>query len=393
MKQTAMLLAALAIVGGCSAGDGDNPFSRAADTTTDTNTDTSTDTSTDTGTDTSTDTSTDTGTDTSTDTSADAGDSTEDNTLSPIDGGLTPPPGTPNPTPTTGIFRYEEQTAEGNGFALRPMYTASTDTFQIDNLAFDGPNSYTRDNQVASLGPTNANGPFAVYESAEFVTDPVSGKQIEQLQHKAIYAVSNSGATEVAVIRTGGYTGYGFGGFIYQRNDGHSVVIPTTGQARFDGDYAALRDFNGIGGLEYAVAKIQIDIDFEDFNGEAAQDAVKGRIYDRKIYNTAGTDITQNVVDAINGMSTDGLIRYTSLPVIRLDIGPNTVDKNGEVLGSHQSLVNVDGEVQQFEVGNYYAVLAGDNPNEIAGIVVSEVADPRYTNVTVRETGAFIAER
>ena len=58
-------------------------------------------------------------------------------------------------------------------------------------------------------------------------------KEIDQLQHKAIYAISTSGATEVAVIRTGGYVNYGFGGYIYQRNNGNSVVIPVCSLLNF----------------------------------------------------------------------------------------------------------------------------------------------------------------
>lgn len=358
MKKSLALLSAvsaLALLGACGEGDGTNPFDRGGDTTPD--------------------------------------DTTEDETTTtdPIDGGLTPLPGTTNPTPNSAIVRYEEMTDEGNGFALRPMYHASADTFSIDNLAFDGADSYTRDDQVASLGPSGAAGPFAVYEGSETVTDPVNGKEIDQIQYKAIYAVSTSGATEVAVIRTGGYVDYGFGGYVYQRNDGNSVVIPSTGQARFEGSYAGLRDFQGRSGLEYAVAKITVDVDFDDFDGDNAQDAVKGRIYERRVYDTDGTDITQTIVDAL---SVQQGVAYTQLPVLLLDIGPNTVDANGEVAGTHgNTVVDADGNVTDFETGNYYAVLSGSNPNEITGIFVTEHADPRFDNVTTRETGAFTADR
>lgn len=325
------------------------------------------------------------------DTEEETTDDSEDDGNGPINGDLTRLPGTENPTPSSEIYRYEEMDENGNGFALRPMYHADTDSFSIDNLAFDGANEYSRDDEVPSLGPAGGTGPFYVYEAAETVTDPVNGKEIDQLEHKAIYAMSTSGATEAVVVRTGGYEDFGFGGFVYLRNDGNTVVIPTSGQARFDGDYAGLRDFNGRGGLEYSVAKIQLDIDFADFNGNLAQDAIKGQIYDRQIYDTSGLNITQSIIDTLNDDA--GSIVYTSLPVIELDIGPNTIDANGEVYGTLGSKRVSEGELEEFLIGNYYAVLAGANPNEITGVIVVTGTDPRWDDVEVRETGLFTSDR
>ncbi|MBY5972769.1 hypothetical protein KUV28_10450 [Ferrimonas balearica] len=309
----------------------------------------------------------------------------------PINEDLARPPGTDNPTPNSEIVRYEEMDGNGNGFALRPMYQADSDSFSIDNLAFDGPNNYSRDDSVPSLGPAGGQGPFYVYEAAETVVDEVNGKVIDQLEYKAIYALSTSGATEAVVVRTGSYEEYGFGGFIYRRNDGNSVVIPTTGQARFDGDYSALRDFNGREGLEYAVGRIRLDIDFEDFDGDYAQDAIKGGIYDRRIYDTSGNDLTQSIMDSLNADAEDTV--YTSLPVISLNVGPNTIDANGEAVGSLGSERVVSGDAQEYLAGNYYAILSGENPDEITGVVVVEGGDSRFDGVTVRETGVFTADR
>lgn len=334
--------------------------------------------------------------------SGDDGSGGDDDPLSPINGDLTRPPGTANPTPNTGIYRYEEMTADGNGFALRPVYSADGDTFDIENLAFDGANEYERDEDVPSLGPTGEQGPFYVYEGTDKVIDPVNGKEIDQFDYKAIYALSTSGATEAVIVRTGSYEDYGFGGYIYQRNDGQSVVIPTSGQARFDGDYSGLRDFQGAGGLQYAIGKIQVDIDFEDFDGNYAQDAIKGMIYDRRIYDTSGTDLTQSILDQLNDDA--GGTAYTALPVIDLDVGPNTIDRNGEAMGELGSEKVVGGNVQDHLTGEYYAILAGNNPDEITGIVV---IDGNYTIVeddgtfgaaigdviNVRETGVFTADR
>ncbi|WP_163846696.1 hypothetical protein [Pseudooceanicola aestuarii] len=324
-----------------------------------------------------------------TDTTTDE-DTTTDDGLDQINGDNVTLPGTANPTPDTGLYRYEEMTEDGDGFALRPMYSASSDTFSFDNLAFDGANLFNRDDVVPSLGPAGGSGPFAVYENPETVTDPVNGKDIDQLPYKAIYAASTSGDTEVVVVRTGGFIPYGFGGFIYQRNDGASVVIPQTGQARFEGAYAGLRDFDGQGGLEYTVANITVDVDFEDFNGDNAQDAIRGRIYDRHVYDTNGTEVTQDILDALTAQNG---VTYNSLPVLLMDIGPNTVDVNGEASGTLQSTIVTTSGTEVLESGSYYAVLSGAAPDEITGVVVIESSDPRVDGITVRETGAFIAER
>ena len=46
-----------------------------------------------------------------------------------------------------------------------------------------------------------------------------------------------------------------------------------------------------------------------------------------------------------------------------------------------------------FETGNYYAVMSGDQANEVVAVLVVTADDPRYSNVTVRETGGFILTR
>lgn len=80
----------------------------------------------------------DTGTDTGTGTVSTPG----------IDSGSGVPPGTQTPTPDDGIVRSEASSTEngetGNGFARNMSYDATTDTFTVDNLAFDGDNVYTR---------------------------------------------------------------------------------------------------------------------------------------------------------------------------------------------------------------------------------------------------------
>jgi hypothetical protein len=298
--------------------------------------------------------------------------------------GVTVPPGTSAPTPSSSITRFEPtDDASGNGFVASVSYDSALDEFSVDNLAFDGDGAYTRDDEVPGV---NAVFPFAVYENAALTNDAVTSAPITQLLHKAIYAVSASGQSKFAIVRTGAYIDYGFGGFIYQR-DG-AVTLPTTGQARYTGDYMGLRDFENAGGIEYAVADMVIDIDFEDFNDGSA---VKGGLRNRRVYSTAGDDITQTVIDAIN---TENSTSIAELPTLRIDITAGSVSANGEIIGTMSSVLQGStGALENFETGNYYAVMSGTNANEVVGVLVVTADDARFEGVTVRETGGFILSR
>src|SRR6056297_2490692 len=241
----------------------------------------------------------------------------------PIESDRALPPGTASPTPEVDIFRREARDAEGNGFAEAISYDSDADTFTVDNLAFDGDNTFARDDQVGSLGP------YALYENDSFFDDPYTGVPIGQLSHKALYGVSRSGETEFAIVRTGAYVDYGFGGFIYQRNN--DVTLPTTGQAAYAGPYAGLRDFNGRGGMEYVIAEMTMDIDFEDFNDG---DAVKGAIFNRSVFDTTGRDVTEEILNAIEEQTEN---QVNALPTLRFVTQAGVLDANGELSGQLNS--------------------------------------------------------
>ncbi len=305
-------------------------------------------------------------------------------TGNPIEGDRDLPPGTSTPSPRAGIFRSEPTSTDpryqGNGFAQDIRYNAEDDTFEVDNLAFDGANVYQRSTPFGNLGP------YAVYEADSVFPDSFDGTPIGQMTHRAIYGVSNSGNSQFAIVRTGSYVGYGFGGFVYQRNEG--VTLPTTGQAHFSGEMSGLRDYNGRGGLEYTRSDIEIIIDFEDFNDttNTRGDAVRGRITNRRIYDLDGLEITDRVLNRINEANN---INLTEVPTGIFAVGPGVLDDNGEMLGELNSYyVDANGDVQTFETGNYYAVMSGD-AEEIVGVVVLENnLDP--TAESVRETGGFV---
>ncbi len=294
------------------------------------------------------------------------------------------PPGTDDPASTQSVNRYEENDGTGNGYAQSITYNKTNDTFSVDNLAFDAANVYTRDDVVASLGS------YKVYENPAIYLDDVTGTPINQLPHKAILGVSKNTdiegnpITQFAIVRTGGYRDYGFGGFMYERNGG--VVLPTSGQAAFRGDYAALRDFKGTDGLEYVTGDMALDIDFNDFN---ASDAVKGTISNRQLFDVNNTNITDQYTQAINNEYRVNL-PVATLPNLVFTIGPNTLNDAGELTNGISNSLN--GRV--FENGKYFAVLAGEGADmEVTGVVVVESTHPGNDDITIRETGGFILYR
>ena len=189
------------------------------------------------------------------------------------------------------------------------------------------------------------------------------------------------GNTSVAIVRTGGYSEYGFGGYIFQP-DG-DVTLPTEGQAKYVGtdNYGGLRDFDGRGGLEYVRGDIGIAIDFDDFNDGLG---VRGNVTNRRIYDLDNEDITQQVLTAIG-------VGSTELPILLFEVSAGALDINGELAGITLSRDPRDGD--EFEKGNYYAVLSGDQANTITGIIVVTGEDPRFQDVTFRETAGFFAVR
>lgn len=295
------------------------------------------------------------------------------------------PPGTDSPTSGSTVFRGEERSDTGNGFANSVAYNSANDTFTVNNLAYDGDadTPYRRGTAVSSLN----GGRFAVYEAPTLVNDPVTGAEIPQFLYRAVYGVSrnrtegeNSGpTTQFAIVRTGNYIPYGFGGFIYQRDEG--VVLPTQLQASYSGSSAGLRDFDGAGGLQYTTANVNINIDTDDFDEGAA---VRGEITDRRIFDLDGNDVTSTVADSIS----EGL---TAIPDAQFVVGPGVLADSGDLVGQVRSQYTAaDGGEVQYETGNYYAIVSGDNADEIVGVFVLEGA---VESGNARDTSGFIVYR
>ena len=297
------------------------------------------------------------------------------------------PAGTASPTPNDGIRRSEIPEDNGNGQASSFDYNAADDTFTIDGLGFDGDNVYTRGDKVSSLGP------YAVYESAEFVQDSQSGVNIRQLPHRAIYGVSKNidtdgnPETQFAIVRTGGYSDYGFGGFIYARQNGVTIETPAGAQGSYTGKTAGMRDSSTSGLLQYTTGDLAVEIDFGDFDPttNSVGDAVRGTWSNRRIFDLDGNDVTAQVVSNIN-TANDASIN--NVPVAQFELGPASLDANGEIIGKFNSgYFNNSGQYLTYETGKYYAILSGKNGQEIVGVLVAD------TGEGIRDTSGFIVYR
>lgn len=302
-------------------------------------------------------------------------------------------PGTANPSAASSITRYEakvETSGEdfGNGYAEGFVYDAGPtaspddDTFTVDGLAFDGDNVYQRDDVVPSLAGAK------VFEADATAVDPVTSAVIDQFTHRALYGVSTSGRSRFAIVRTAAYLPFGFGGFIYSRDGG--VELPTGGMADYSGAYAGLRDFNGKSGLEYVTGDMTLSIDFDAFNtGDTSTgDAIKAQVFNRRVFDLDGNDITTQIRDEIND---DKSASLTELPTLVFNVGPENMDANGEIEGDLGSVIATSTGTETLESGKFYAVISGTGADqEVVGVIVVKST---VNDITVRETGGFILYR
>jgi len=307
--------------------------------------------------------------------------------------------GTEQPEASRSISRIEPGTVTEDGRLIandtfgglvrEVIYDAANDTYTIDNLAFDGENVY----ETSTVFPTL--GGYPIFEAAEEVPDFLTNAAVGQI----VPYVAITGRSEFinpegvdgelepratfAIVRTGGYADYGFGGFVYARNG--DVTLPTAGQAQYEGTYAGARVFDKIATLEYTTGDVEIGFDFDDFN---LNNGVKGVVFNRELYAEDGTLIPQFFVS-------DDLLPNLNFVVVQ---GVDTLLPTGEMSGDLLSRrLDDNGELAVYEEGKYYAILAGDTTagdgGELVGVFVVESEDPRVDNLFVQETGGFILQR
>ncbi|WP_282025530.1 hypothetical protein [Limimaricola cinnabarinus] len=310
-----------------------------------------------------------------------------------FEGDLDVPPGTASPSPDASIRRFEPLNETGGGFVRSVSYNAAEESFTVDNLAFDGITPYRRDSGLPSMGG------YAVFESDETVRDPVNGDEIGQLDYRAIYGVSRNSTTvdgerlpvsRFAIVRSGDFVDYGFGGFLYERNGGVELPERRDGQAVFIGDYAGTRVFSGRGGQELTEGRMQIAVDFTDFN---ESEGVDGMLYDRHAYDVDSGEEVDATQGGVRRETADGVV--LDLPTARFTLATGSTTADGEILGNISSSVMVDGTLEDYESGSYYGIIGGDldTGGEVVGVLVMTSDDPRYDGVTAQETGGFILYR
>jgi hypothetical protein len=308
--------------------------------------------------------------------------------------------GTTNPEAGRALNRFELQDSQGGGYVSDTTYDSLTGSFSVDGLPFDGINQY---NQITV---PNITTPFSLYEPNPVAVDEVNGIPVDVFLHRAVRGQSTSGDTNFAIIRTGQYFEFGFGGFLFERN-GAVTLPPRTGATTFavyNGNYAGLRTFNGVGGLEYVTGDMQVTIDLGDFDGSGA---VRGAVTNRQIYDLNGVNVTGDIVAALDD-DFDPAIGLTDLPVITFTIQEGALTDAGELNGNVRSYVaNSEGTGEVWEDGNYYGIISGTGADqEVVGVLVIDAIDPRESNAagdnsgiggtavtTVRETGGFILYR
>ncbi len=196
---------------------------------------------------------------------------------------------------------------------------------------------------------------------------PLVGETENAVRGKAITRVENFD------VQSG--NGYAQGYIYYPDTDTFLVD-----NLAFDGENVYVRE----GTMSTGVAVVNID--FADFNDTNASlgDAVSIEITDRQTFDINGNNVTQEIVDALNG-DTGALV---GMPDLLSVVGPGVMNNGGEI----SSEIFSYNQGATFESSSYYAVLSGENAEEIVGIIFVEGSGPRddMDGVTVRETGGFI---
>ncbi len=304
----------------------------------------------------------------------------EDSSTGIATDGLAPPVVTVMSQNNSAIFASQ---GEADGY----RYDASNDHLYINNLPFDGlaTDPYTRHTQV----PTT-NSQFGIYKSVDIVNGAVGNGDvdIEQFPHRAIYGSSESGGSQVVIVKTGSYSGQGFGGYSYQRLasdlDGNDMGFtrPSSGQAVWKGGYQAMLVYSDQAGLHHVTGKTELNIDFDHF---VTNPGVTLYITERQIFDDAGTDVT-SLFDSNTFPNPDGTDSTFHQGIVSVVSTGGVLTANGEFSGDLTPSGNID-------QGNFYGIISGNEASEAVGVVVVDWTDPLFSGSTVHETGGFIVTR
>lgn len=247
-------------------------------------------------------------------------------------------------------------------------YDPLTDELVLNNLPFDGDNTYARNAPLsAAIG-----SPFGAYESVGGTSD-----------YYAVFRRSGSGYSQVGTVGTDQYVSFGFGGAAAQRLDGTGALPTANSQYLFTGEYAAVRtiiDPDTGSQLQYVAGTATIEVDVEDFDDTGA---VEGIIADRTFFDNNGVQLTDlDDVDFISLATAD-------------------INFDNWTIASSTATAYSRADLSSGASGSWQGLFAGPNGEEVAGIVVVSGSGPigidattgDFEEVQVRETGGFIASR
>lgn len=280
---------------------------------------------------------------------------------------------------TGGLVIYEAADGSGAGTATE-ITRIDGDTLSITGLPFDGDGTYTWTTIMVDGARE--------YRSPATATDPVTSEIIDQDAYIALYRASASGDTGVAIVRSASDESFGPGGYVLFREG--DVVLPTSDQASYSGDYAGIRVYDGLADLSLTVGEVAASIDFAAFDGDGG---VRLVISAREVFDLSYSNITADKL--LDGSS--------ALPDLTLVLAPGTLGSGGTLSGEMVSYAETGtGALVPYETGALTGLLSGDNAEEMVGVIVVEGLDPEFapvdetweeSPVTYQETGGFIATR
>lgn len=243
------------------------------------------------------------------------------------------------------------------------VYDETNDELVINNIPFDG---ISADNgQAAYVRNGSLPNGFGRYESVE---TGETGRR----QYYAVFRRSPSGFAQASAVGTDSYVDFGFGGVTAQRTS-TSIRLPGGGEYVYTGEYAAVVTYDkgqagSPGGVQYITGDVELDVDIRDFD---VTGAVEGIIFNRTLYAQDGSEI-------------GALDNFISLATGEID--PDT----RSVLSSTATAFT-SGGASTVASGNWAAVFAGPDGQEVAGIVVLEGAvSSAPGSGSSRETGVFL---
>ncbi|MFW2541391.1 hypothetical protein ACN2XU_02025 [Primorskyibacter sp. 2E107] len=253
------------------------------------------------------------------------------------------------------------------------QFDAATGELVLNNLPFDGNNSYAR-TAGASAAFQTAGSSFDAYRNTEGTN-----------RYYAVFRQSDQAYAQVTAVGTDNYVTFGFGGAAAQRLSGDGALPDSNQSYIYDGEYAAVRtiiDPDTGSEIQYVIGTARVRVDIQDFDDIGA---VEGFIANRTFFDNAGIPIND-----LNGSD-----ERISLGTAQINFDNWTIESStASVYGGN----NTNGVGA---TGTWEGLFAGPNGEEVAGVVVVEGNGPigidpatgEYIEVQVREVGGFVGSR